>query len=322
MKYVIINADDFGLSPSVNRGIVEAFQAGGITSTTLMVNMPGFEEAVNLSRVHPELGVGLHFNLTYGSPVSSPRDVPSLVKQDGSFYDIKTACTREERDIEIELNAQWHRFLATGLRPTHLDSHHHIHQIFPAVFRAMNHLAVKENIPMRRSQTSQEAISPSHLKTDHIILDTYDKQDGLHQLLHYLHQLPEGTTEVMCHPGYIDDTLRSISEWTEPREAEMAVYRDPMVKTTYQALGIQPIHFGMLSSLNSISPLSSTAKPPTFTVRRRIKQTRVSKRKRSGIASLSKKKKTSPQKSKNKFVTSRIKVKRAKKRNASTRKKR
>lgn len=322
MKYVIINADDFGLSPSVNKGIIEAFQAGGITSTTLMVNMPGFEEAVNLSRLHPELGVGLHFNLTYGSPVSSPSDVPSLVKQDGSFYDIKTACRREERDIEIELNAQWHRFLATGLRPTHLDSHHHLHQIFPAVSRAMNHLAVKENIPMRRSQTSQEVISPSPLKTDHLILDTYDKQDGLHQLLHYLHQLPEGTTEVMCHPGYIDDTLRSISEWTEPREAEMAVYRDPMVKTTYQDLGIQPIHFGMLSSLNAISPQSSAAKPPTFTIRNRNKKTRVLKHKKSGIAILSKKKKTSPQKSKSKFVTTRIKVKKTKKRNASTRKRR
>ncbi|NOV02148.1 carbohydrate deacetylase [Paenibacillus planticolens] len=334
MKYVIINADDFGISPSVNKGIIEAFQAGGITSTSLMVNMPGFEEAIHLARMHPGLGVGLHFNLTYGRPVSSPGKIPSLVRQDGSFHPVNSACTREESDIETELNAQWHRFLATGLRPTHVDSHHHIHQNFPAVFRAMSHLAVKENIPMRRSQTPHEDIHPSPLMTDHVLLDTYDKHDGLHQLLQYLHQLPEGTTEVMCHPGYIDDTLRNISVWIEPRKAEMTVFRDPMVKTTYEALGIQPIHFGMLSSIGLVDALGSlestnpidvpeslasldfAAQQPPIAVRKRKRKPRLRalKSKRRGLRIVSLKKKATRLKSKSKLRTTRIKVKKTKKR--------
>lgn len=71
-QQVIINADDFGLSPAVNRGIIEAYRMGGITSTSMMVNMPGFDEAVYLAKLLPGLGVGLHFNLTYGYPVSDP----------------------------------------------------------------------------------------------------------------------------------------------------------------------------------------------------------------------------------------------------------
>lgn len=75
-RQVIINADDFGLSPAVNRGIIEAYRAGGITSTSMMVNMPGLADAVHAARSLPGLGVGLHFNLTYGRPLSDP--APSL----------------------------------------------------------------------------------------------------------------------------------------------------------------------------------------------------------------------------------------------------
>lgn len=88
MKQLIINADDFGLSPGVNQGIVEAYQAGGISNTTLMVNMPGFTDAVRLASLHPEMGVGLHFNLTYGRPVSDVRLVPSLVQRTAAFIQL------------------------------------------------------------------------------------------------------------------------------------------------------------------------------------------------------------------------------------------
>lgn len=99
MKHLIINADDFGLSPGVNQGIAEAYQAGGISSTTVMVNMPGFTDAVRLASLHPGLGVGLHFNLTYGRPVSDPRLIPSLIQADGRFHSIGGNCNRELRDI-------------------------------------------------------------------------------------------------------------------------------------------------------------------------------------------------------------------------------
>lgn len=80
-RQVIINADDFGLSPAINDGIIKAYQSGGITSTSMMVNMPGFDHAVHAAQSLPDFGIGLHFNLTYGCPVCDPGSVSSLVKK-------------------------------------------------------------------------------------------------------------------------------------------------------------------------------------------------------------------------------------------------
>lgn len=251
MKHLIINADDFGLSPGVNQGIVEAYQAGGISSTTLMVNMPGLTDAVRLARLNPELGVGLHFNLTYGRPVSERRLVPSLVQKDGCFHPISETSSRERREIEIELLAQWERFIASGLYPTHLDAHHHLHQVFPEVYEAMAQLAVRENIPMRRLQ------QPHHLNgnpdvipinVDHVLLDTYEAENGLQKLLCYLHNLQHGSTEIMCHPGYVDESLQVLSKLTKERESELAVFCNPAVSRNIKALGIRLIHYGLLES--------------------------------------------------------------------------
>lgn len=251
MKHLIINADDFGLSPGVNQGIVKAYQAGGISSTTLMVNMPGFEDAVRLARLHPELGVGLHFNLTYGRPISDVRLVPSLVQREGCFYPISEISSRELCEIEIELLAQWERFIATGLYPTHLDAHHHLHQVCPEVYEAMAQLAFRENIPMRRLQqphhlNGNPALLP--ITADQVLLDTYDADNGLQKLLCYLHNLPHGSTEIMCHPGYVDEPLRLISKLTKEREFELAIFCNLAVSRTIQALGIRLIHYGLLQS--------------------------------------------------------------------------
>ena len=81
MPSVIINADDFGLSPGVNRGILEAFENGVLTSTTLLANLDHFDEAVQLAREHPELPVGVHLSLLWGPPISPPGSVRSLVEQ-------------------------------------------------------------------------------------------------------------------------------------------------------------------------------------------------------------------------------------------------
>ncbi|MDO7906242.1 ChbG/HpnK family deacetylase [Paenibacillus sp. JX-17] len=263
MKYLIINADDFGLSPGVNQGIIEAYQAGGISSTTLMVNTPGFEDAVRLAGLHPELGVGLHVNLTYGRPVSDPGLVPSLVQADGHFLPVSEIYRRELHEIEIELTAQWERFTATGLRPTHLDAHHHLHQVFPDVYEAMVRLAAKEGIAMRRLQqphSRSENSAGLPLTTNRVVLDTYEADHGLQKLLHYLRNLQHGSTELMCHPGYVDEPLRAISAMTTERESDLAVFRSPAVSRTIRALGIHLIHYGMLGSAeNRVEPAESEA---------------------------------------------------------------
>lgn len=154
MRTLVVNADDFGLAPAVNEGIIEAFAAGSVTSTTLMVNMPAASEAAALARAHPRLGVGLHFNLTLGRPIEDPSLVPSLVGVEGHFHSRGKLAARlllgviKASDIRRELAAQHRAFLALGLQPTHLDSHQHVHG-FPAVFDATAELCAREGIPIR-----------------------------------------------------------------------------------------------------------------------------------------------------------------------------
>ncbi|WP_028559774.1 carbohydrate deacetylase [Paenibacillus pinihumi] len=246
-KYLIINADDFGLTAAVNRGIIEAYMKGGVSSTSMMVNMPGLEDAVKLARALPALGIGLHFNLTYGYPLADPSAVTSLIREDGSFRIIGTASLDHEPHIEAELEAQWLRFNRTGLQATHLDAHHLLHQHYPAVYRVMSRFAVREGVPLRTIQQPELlALSPRPLMTNRIILDTYHQPGSLQRLLHYLESLQEGTTELTCHPGYSDEVLKDISDWTEMREAELAVLCHPEVRRTVHAQGIQLITYRSL----------------------------------------------------------------------------
>ncbi|MDN4605219.1 ChbG/HpnK family deacetylase [Paenibacillus sp. F6_3S_P_1C] len=249
-RQVIINADDFGLSPGVNQGIIQAYQAGGITSTSMMVNMPGLEDALSLARSLPELGVGLHFNLTYGRPVSDPAIVPSLVKPDGSFHQSPIGLKRDIADIAKELDAQWNVFVQASRSPTHLDSHQLLHQNDPIMFQIMAEKAVRENIPLRRSQIQHSPPAmPDPRMTDTILLDTYGDQEGLQRLLLHLSRLPDGITEIVCHPGYVDDALREISSWLDIREHELAVFVDQEIPQTLQALGIVPINYKALKDI-------------------------------------------------------------------------
>lgn len=151
VRRLIVNADDFGLAGSVSTGIIDVYQAGQLSSTTLMVNMPGTEEAVDLAERHPGLGVGLHFNLTEGRPLTDAR---SLVDTDGEFLLRGELIRRSVRgrveadEITRELTAQLDRFVSFGLTPTHLDSHQHVHMV-PTVFRAMASV-LSERIPALR----------------------------------------------------------------------------------------------------------------------------------------------------------------------------
>ncbi|WP_017688669.1 ChbG/HpnK family deacetylase [Paenibacillus sp. PAMC 26794] len=249
-RQVIINADDFGLSPSVNQGIIQAYLAGGITSTSMMVNMPGLDHAVSSACSLPDLGIGLHFNLTYGRPVSEPSQVPSLVNPDGSFYKGDNVTIRDIADIAKELDAQWNAFIQTSFTPTHLDSHQLLHQNDPRIYKIMAEKAVRENIPLRRSQIRHSIPDLSAPRmTDTILLDTYEGPEGLRRLLHHLSSLRAGVTEIVCHPGYVDDVLRDISNWLDIREHELKVFINPIIPRTLQELGIIPINYKTMNAI-------------------------------------------------------------------------
>lgn len=151
---LIVNADDFGLTEGVNASIVSCHDSGAVTSTTLMANMSAAEQAAQLARSRPRLSVGLHFNLTQGRPLSSPDVVPSLVGGDGRFLErsflirrILMARVRYE-EVRVELKAQCRRMSEFGLRPSHFDSHQHIH-VFPVIFNVIAAEAHSLSVPLR-----------------------------------------------------------------------------------------------------------------------------------------------------------------------------
>ena len=154
-RQVIVNADDFGLSANENAVIFAAFQAGLISSATAMANMPAFEAACAMAR-HPSLQgrVGLHFNLTYGRPLSEPiRALAQFCNAEGEF-DLGLSRKRlwlgraARQAVHEELAAQWQRCLDHGLTPSHLDSHQHVHNIWP-IGEIVARFAAHQGVPIR-----------------------------------------------------------------------------------------------------------------------------------------------------------------------------
>jgi predicted glycoside hydrolase/deacetylase ChbG (UPF0249 family) len=145
---LIINADDFGLTPGINRAIAELHQAHALTSTTLMATGPAFEDAVATARANPTLGVGCHILLTDGMPVSHPYDIPTLLGADGktfrpSLADFAQAVLRgnvSQDDIVREATAQIQKIQRAGIDITHIDTHKHTH-LFPTVLQPLLHAA-------------------------------------------------------------------------------------------------------------------------------------------------------------------------------------
>jgi predicted glycoside hydrolase/deacetylase ChbG (UPF0249 family) len=154
IRPLIVNADDFGLAPAVNAGIADAFRAGCLSSASLLVTAPAAPQAAAIARAHAGLGVGLHFNLTFGTPAAAPDDVPTLLDDDGRFLTrshlARRLLLRRVRAAELvaEIEAQLARMASLGLAPTHIDSHQHVHA-FPLVFDAVAAQCRALALPMR-----------------------------------------------------------------------------------------------------------------------------------------------------------------------------
>ena len=227
-RYLIINADDFGYAQGVNRGIVSAHEHGVVLSTSLMVDMPSAAEAAALARQHPNLGVGLHFAVT---------------DEDGPTCDLSDVTA-----LEKELHRQYQCCCdLLGHPPTHLDSHHHVHlrQEITPVFLAW---AKAHHLPLR-------SLGPAQYNGG-FYGQWYDEEwrphpvpelisvDNLAQLLR---SLPEGVTELACHPGYTSPDLDS--SYAAERESELTTLLDRRVPTLIRELGIILTNFAALPNL-------------------------------------------------------------------------
>ena len=284
MQRVIINADDFGLSPGVNRGILTAFRDGILTSTTMLVNLPSFDDAVQLARENPDLPVGIHLSLLWGAPVSDPSSVASLVEPDGQFPRSLGVLARryflgrlDLAQVRAEFRAQVERFRRTGLSPTHVDSHKHVHCL-PGVLEALADVVNEQGIRSVRlpceaglspspsegnvsrsgslksrgksrivgflSRNGRRTLERRGLRTtDHFVGIEYQDRLDSDMMRFILSHLQDGTTEVMCHPGYDDDLAREYSRTPPHRDRELAALRDPAVRECLSARGIQRISY-------------------------------------------------------------------------------
>ena len=225
---LIINADDFGLSPSINRGIVECFDAGLITSTTIMMNTPYTNEAIELAKAHNIHNIGIHLNLTYGQSVLPREQIPSLVDNRGVFhYVCMLGYYTQYLDAKKELRAQIEKFLATGLTPTHIDHHHYFHEV-PNILKAYLELAQEYNLPIRAmtSEVRRQAKIYGLKTTNAFSFDFHNSGVDLSTLvlLHQHFKDDDITLELLTHPGYIDQYTTNQTGYLI-REEEMNILR-------------------------------------------------------------------------------------------------
>ena len=249
-RRLIINADDCNLTGGVTCGILKAHDKGILTSTTLLMNLPLAKKTVRELKQRIKLGLGVHLNVTLGEPVSLRSKVRSLLKPEGRFrrpldYFKKMPAVNEvAREYESQIQLFEKRF---GRKPDHLDTHHHLHD-FPIFFAALSKVARKWEVPVRRSRIFQWADYAHAIKgiktTDYLFGNLEARFVWQREsFLGLVETLPEGTSEIGCHPGYSDTKLRAISSLTDVREKELKLFSDGKLRKRLTALGIELIRF-------------------------------------------------------------------------------
>lgn len=266
MRRLIINADDFGLTGSVNRGIVACHQAGVVTSTTLMVNTAAAAEAAALAGENPSLGVGLHLNLASGEPALPPEAVPSLVDGNGRFPGLAGAVLRltagrvNIQELEAEIGAQIEKCTRLGVAPTHIDSHRHLH-IHPRLMAAIGRVCPGKGITRirgyRMKPRSPRALAvaaaarlaglpPGMKAPDRFFgVEVMGKKDMALALAKAL-AADGDVLEFMCHPGYADAELAGVSGYNRLREVELQALLSGGMRAVIRAAGVEMVSYGDL----------------------------------------------------------------------------
>ncbi|MDN8600038.1 chitin disaccharide deacetylase [Citrobacter sp. S2-9] len=241
-RLLIVNADDFGLSKGQNYGIVDSFRHGVVTSTTALVNGDAIDHAVQLSREVPELAVGMHFVLTLGKPLTQ---MPGLAR-DGRLGKWIWQMAEEDElpldEISHELECQYQRFIELfGKAPTHLDSHHHVH-MFPQIFPRVAHFAAQQGVALRidRQTVFKDTDLPMVLRSPQGFSSEFYgeaiSESLFLQVLDASAGRGESSLEVMCHPAFVDNTLRQ-SAYCYPRLTELDVLTSPSLKNAIAERG-------------------------------------------------------------------------------------
>jgi chitin disaccharide deacetylase len=293
VKSLIVNADDLGWTEGVNRGIAEAHRKGLVTSASLLANGRVFASALKIAGSNPELGIGVHLNLSDGPPVADPPKVRGLLNSAGEFEggtesQLLRIATRglNLNEVEREWDAQIQKIRDSGIVPTHLDGHKHV-QMLPGLFEVALRLAKKHGIrairvaheesklrallatggDQKSSKVLQQGVAARGLKllardaremAGHAGLASTDYFCGIAQtgfmtregVENLLNNLPEGTTELMCHPGYADEALQnSPTRLQQSRQTELGILTDGRVRKLVATRGIRLISYKLMGEM-------------------------------------------------------------------------
>jgi hopanoid biosynthesis associated protein HpnK len=291
VRNLIVNADDLGCTDGVNRGILEAFHRGIVTSTSLLANGAAFAGGVKAAKAAPGLGVGVHLNLSDGAPVADREAVTSLLNDEGSFAGgpqslllkrVRRGLVLDE--VEEEWDAQIQKVRDAGIRPTHVDGHKHVHML-PGLLEIALRLAKKHGIEAIRVSLEESslraALASGGTQRAGVVMKQGVKARGLKLLARdareqaarvgmatadyfcgiaqtgeltregvarLLKSLPEGTTELMCHPGYTDEALgKTATRLQASRQTELAILTDTSIRKLVASQGIRLIDYGFVT---------------------------------------------------------------------------
>lgn len=255
MRRLIVNADDMGLHPGINAGILRCRREGIVTSASISPNGQAFEEACRLLRADPGLDVGVHLTLVDEAPVSPAAAVPSLAPGGRLPRDYAALFRRlllrqvREPEVEGELLAQVCRVREAGLRVSHLDSHQHVHlhpALLPVVIRVAQRAGVgairaagrvtplagmKPALISLFARRGRARVRRAGLRTPDVFVGLADtgRLDEA-RLLRLLARLPRGTSELVCHPGSGDADIGAAYPWGFGWDAEVAALTSPAVR--------------------------------------------------------------------------------------------
>ena len=262
MKRLAVNADDFGFTPGVNQGILQSYLRGIVRSASLMANGPALKQAVRIALENPGLDVGCHLTLVQGESRAQPgTDLPSSLTELLLHFPDRTAMVGEFR-------AQIETVLAHGVRPTHLDTHKHVH-FLPPVLDAVLQVAEEYSIlwvrkpfdlPLGwrpglraalglatqslRIPFSERLRGSACLTADYFAGFVATGSLSGSWLSSLLGALPDGLGEFVCHPGICDPDLKAATtRLKESREAELQAVCSSEVKRAVAEHGVQLVSF-------------------------------------------------------------------------------
>lgn len=278
MKHLIVNADGFGFTRGINRGIAEAVARGVVTSISVNSNYEAIDELPAFTARFPQVSVGVHLNPVVGPPIADPASIPSLLGADGQFLGGREFTRRlllgrvERGELTHELRLQIQRVAAMGVRVSHLDSHQNRH-LYPRYFgvflalleeqgircmRTHAHFALAESAQPASDRRSYYLRHPNRFVThataraemalarrrgalmcDRLMSTSHTGDKAVQaRWSQLLRNVPFGWSEVYCHPAFPDDELRRYATYVEPRREEIDVMTSDETRLEIERNGI------------------------------------------------------------------------------------